>query len=85
MGKGEFIENLVTQGKVPDYVTVGNVKRIFEIIELDLQHPNTPSCDSVIEVASGAPVRKAIHHLVTRSASEPSLYATLYKEYDSLE
>mgnify|MGYP005641659563 CR=1 FL=1 len=82
MQRGEFIENLVEQGKVPGYVTQEHLGKIFDIIDSGKQHPNSSSCDMVIEMAAGVPLRDSVKRFVKEGCKCQSLYDDLYKHYN---
>ena len=83
MLRGEFIEKVVSSGKIPRYITNQHLGRILDIIESGKQHPNSPSCDMVIEVASGAFSEDVVPNWESRGTEGPSLYAKIYKFYKS--
>ena len=60
MLRGQFIQNLVDEWRVPDYVTAEQLEKILNVIDTEGCHPDKPACDRVLEVVVGVPRRIAI-------------------------
>jgi hypothetical protein len=85
MNRGKFIENMVDRKKVPGYVSVEHLERILNIIESGKQHPNSSSCDMVIEMAAGVLLKDSVSRFVKEGCKCYSIYSDIYKVYKRTE